>query len=339
MLNFLENYDLQNCSTMHLRARARYFCEPKNIDELIEALKYRKAHGLKLNIIGEGSNVYFRPFFDGLIIKAKLQGRQKIASFADTEEWQIASGENWDQTVAFFVEQGLCGLENLSLIPGTVGAAPVQNIGAYGVEVKNFVVKVECLDINTFELVELSNEQCQFGYRKSIFNGNQKGSYFIISVTFQLPTSFKPVLTYPLLRPLQNKTDLTASEIRDLIVTTRRQKFPDYHELGNNGSFFKNSFVSPEFFKDFLDKNPDYPRQFVDPTLSRIKLLSGWLIEHSTATNITNEHFALSDKSKLVLVHKSGRAIADDLEAYVGQIKNAVFTKYGIQLEVEPEVV
>ncbi len=352
----IEEYkNLAELSTMRLQAQARYFVMVASVAELQGALVWADERGVLARVIGDGSNIFFKPLFDGLIIKNELRGFEKVSEDDQSETWQIGAGENWDKTVAFFVHKDLHGLENLSGIPGSVGAAPVQNIGAYGGELKNTCQSVLCYDTQEKKIAILLNADCGFGYRSSIFNvtdregGNTKGQqavrvtdrglYVILSVALRLSKKFQPTLTYPGLEDLQSDQELNASKVREAVLAIRAKKIPDYNLVANNGSFFKNVFLDQDVFATFMSQHPTYPNKFPPEPDGRTKVTAGWLIEHSGALDIADPHFQLYGYSKLVIVHHSLLGNADDLLAYVQKIKNAVHTKYGVQLTIEPEMI
>lgn len=334
-----EHKNLAEFSTMRLKAEARYFVTVASVDGLQEALAWARDRGVSTRVIGDGSNIFFKPLFGGLIIKNEIKGSEKISEDADSETWQISAGENWDKTVAFFVAKNLYGLENLSGIPGSVGGAPVQNIGAYGGELKNACQSVICYDTREKKIVTLTNADCGFGYRSSIFNSTERERYVVLSVILQLPKIFQPTLTYPGLEDLKSDPNLNASKVRQAVLAVRVKKIPDYNTVANNGSFFKNVFLDQDAFAQFMANHPIYPNKFPAEPDGRIKVTSGWLIEHSGALEIADPHFQLYGHSKLVVVHHSLNGTADDLLNYVEKIKNAVSEKYGVQLSIEPEMI
>ena len=253
----------------------------------------------------------------------------------------VGSGETVDDVIAWSLSQGLYGMENLSLIPGEVGASAVQNIGAYGVEAKAFIVSLHALDLETGEIVEITNEQCEYGYRQSRFKKDWKNRFIITDVTYQLSTTFTPHLDYGNIRKVLEEKgvscniedgQLTAQLLRDTIIDIRNAKLPDYEVEGNAGSFFMNPIVSKEKLDELLAKYPNMPYY---PTENAVKLPAGWLIDQCGWKGKTLGRAGVHDKQALVLVNKGG-ATGEEVVALCHQVQKDVLERFGV--EIHPEV-
>jgi len=247
MIDIHTNIPLKNYTTMKLGGPARFMAEVRTIEELTELCKVARAKQLPIVVIGGGSNIIANDDgFAGLVIRIRLPGFDIINDDINTTSIKVGAGENWDETVRKTVDMNLTGMEALSSIPGTVGASPVQNIGAYGQEVSETITSLEALDLTTNTIVTLTNEQCHFSYRNSIFRDSEKGRYIITSVTFTLskntpqPPFYEAVQTY---FDTHSISLFTPQAVRDAVVAIRSEKLPDPVVLPNCGSFFKNAIV------------------------------------------------------------------------------------------------
>ena len=305
--------------------------EVTKLAELIEAVMYARKEGLRVHIIGEGTNSFFGENlkeFLFVVMKSKGVGLEDIG---DTVLVTAQGGELFDDVVQFTVSQNLWGLENLSYIPGTVGAAPVQNIGAYGVELKDVLVSVSALDMKTLNVVEVSCEACHFGYRDSLFKRNG-GRYCIVAVTLRLSKTSQPALTYKPLDTLLEKEDLTPRDVRELVVITRKSKLPDYHEYPNTGSFFKNPVVTEEQGKALSEQYPTIP---LIEVVEGYKIPAAWLIEHiAEAKGERMGNVGTWPQQPLVIVNY-GQATTSDLLTFSGSIIDRIKEKTGIEMERE----
>ena len=308
----------------------------------------------KLLIIGRGSNLLPTGDYDGLVVRSKIMGRTLVDGLSPSGSLPtgegggrgrccvcIGSGETVDDVIAWCLSQGLYGMENLSIIPGEVGASAVQNIGAYGVEAKDFIVSLHALDLDTGEIVEITNEQCEYGYRQSRFKKDWKNRFIITDVTYQLSTTFSPHLDYGNIRKVLeekgiscniNDGQLTAQLLRDTIIDIRNAKLPDYNVEGNAGSFFMNPIVSKGKLEELLAKYPNMPYY---PTEDAVKLPAGWLIDQCGWKGKTLGRAGVHDKQALVLVNKGG-ATGEEVVALCRQIQKDVLDRLGV--EIHPEV-
>ena len=290
-------------------------------------------------ILGGGSNVVFTHDLPGLVLKVEVPGRRLVEVRDDVWIVEFGAGENWHEVVAWSLQQGWPGLENLALIPGTVGAAPVQNIGAYGVELADRFESLEAVDLMTGRTVTLDGAACRFGYRDSVFKQHLAGRSVITRVRLRLPRPWQPVLGYLDLQRRMAETGVTdpdAHTIFDWVCGIRRAKLPDPAVIGNAGSFFKNPVVSAEQCRDIIDRDPEvvhYPM----PDGS-FKLAAGWLIDACGWKGKTVGGAGVYEKQALVLVNRGG-ATGGEVVTLARAIQESVYGRFGIRLEPEPVVV
>ena len=334
MIRFSENYSLKQHNTFGIDARAKYFFEFTDIEDLSLFLISNESIGEeKILVIGEGSNILLLNDFDGLVIHPNLPGIQIVKEDRQNIWIEVGAGEVWDEFVQFTVDYGLGGIENLSLIPGSVGAAPVQNIGAYGQEVGSVVEKVKGFDLNLKRQVEYLAEQCEFGYRSSIFKYALKNSFVITSVVFKLEKFPEFVLGYgDVEKRAREKGEITLGNIRKSIIEIRQSKLPDTKEIGNAGSFFKNPEVDTdlaESLKNRFENMPVYPG-----SNGKVKLAAGWLIEKAGWKGVRDGEVGVHEKQALVIVNY-GNATGKQIFDFSSKIKQSVFEKFGVDLERE----
>jgi UDP-N-acetylmuramate dehydrogenase len=336
MIRFSENYSLKQHNTFGIEARAKYFFEFTDVEDLSVFLNSNESiKDEKIIVIGEGSNILFLNDFNGLVIHPHIPGIQLVKEDRQNIWIEVGAGEVWDEFVQYAVDYQLGGIENLSLIPGSVGAAPVQNIGAYGQEVGNVVERVKGFDLNTKIPVVYSAEQCEFAYRSSIFKSTLKESFIITSVVFKLEKFPEFVLNYGQVEEkARTKTngEINLHTIRDAVIEIRQSKLPDVKELGNAGSFFKNPEVDSEIAEKLISEYENIP---VFPAKNgKIKLAAGWLIEKAGWKGVREGDVGVHEKQALVLVNygnSTGRQIFDFSE----KIKQSVLEKFGVELERE----
>ncbi|REL34098.1 UDP-N-acetylmuramate dehydrogenase [Thalassotalea euphylliae] len=284
-------------------------------------------------ILGEGSNTLFVESNTPTLLKPKLKGIE-VTEQQDKFVLNIGAGENWHELVEYTVTQGMPGLENLALIPGSVGAAPVQNIGAYGVELADFCHSVTWFDFATKQLQTLSAAECLFGYRESVFKHALKGKGIIASVTLALPKNWQPVLSYAGLNTLPENVD--AKTIMAKVIDIRNSKLPNPIELPNNGSFFKNPIVDTKHFEQLQQDYPDMP--FYTQTNNQVKLAAGWLIEKVGLKGYRAGDAGVHEKQALVLVN-FGQASGEDIVQLAQLVIAKVFAKFAVQLEPEVRLI
>ena len=303
----------------------------KNEEELIEALMYAKTEGLRVHILGEGTNTFFANNLPNLLVlKIELKGI-KTHEEKDFVFVTAQAGEIWDDVVKLTVNSNWWGIENLSYIPGTVGASPVQNIGAYGVELKDIFESLRAYDMQENKFVELKNKDCNFGYRDSLFK-KEKNRYIICSVTLKLSKNKNERLEYKPLDILKNKIDLNIRDVRDLVIKTRKEKLPDYKDYPNAGSFFKNVLVTKEKFIELQKLYTDISHW---ESGDLIKISTAWLIENvASMKGIKGDNIGTWEKQPLILINY-GTDNAQKLLDFEEEIKKRVFEKTGIGLERE----
>lgn len=322
---------VQHLHTFQLRANAKLISHISNVADLAQ-LK-GKENGKDFIILGEGSNTIFVADFLGEVVKLDLLG--KYIEEGETDYLvHCAASENWHQFVVWLLEKGVFGLENLALIPGTVGASPIQNIGAYGVEVKQFIDQVHYFDLTSGTESVLTNNECQFGYRDSIFKHALQASAVITKVIFRIPKQWQPVCTYGELAQLKNPT---ADDIFNKVVEVRQAKLPDPSQLGNAGSFFKNPIVSKAIADTIASNNPNAPMYPAGD--GKLKLAAGWLIDQCGLKGVEELGVAVHDKQALVLVNKSGEADGTGLLAMIDKVRSKVFEKFAVTLETEVRLI
>lgn len=330
--------DLTPYNTFGLKARARAFAvleQAEDVREIVRLPEYRRDGVLWL---GGGSNILLMEDYPGLVVHMANKGVRETARSDGIVYVEAQAGEIWHDFVLHTLDSGLSGLENLSLIPGTVGASPVQNIGAYGVEVKDVIHSVRCFDLDTQTFVELSNAECRFSYRESLFKQAGKGRYVIVSVVFALKEHFTPNLKYGDLAAAAAAVcqgrEATAKDVSDAVCAIRNSKLPDPKVLGNVGSFFKNPVVGAEkaaSLATLYPAMPQYPQ--ADGT---VKLAAGWLIDQCRLKGFQSGGAAVHDKQALVLVNRNNAA-AEDVYRLAQHVCRAVEEKFQVQLQSEPD--
>jgi UDP-N-acetylmuramate dehydrogenase len=347
----IADYPLRAHNTFGFDVRAQLACRIEREDQLLAAVRDPRAAGLPRLVLGGGSNIVLTRDFAGLVLLIALRGRRIVREDADAWFVEAAAGENWHEFVAWTLERGLPGLENLALIPGTVGAAPIQNIGAYGLEMSERFASLRAVDLASGETVEMDASACRFGYRDSFFKREGRDRFVITSVTFRLPKAWTPRAGYAdVARELAARRNgggvgggsaaaaalaavPDAQQIFDAVVSVRRAKLPDPLALGNAGSFFKNPVVEAVQFNALLEREPglvSYPQPD-----GRVKLAAGWLIDRCGWKGRALGAAAVHDRQALVLVNRGGATGADVL-ALATAIQQDVAARFGVDLEPEP---
>ena|SRR3989344_834752 len=330
------NVPLKDMTTFKVGGKARYFCRVNNLSEIREAVAFGRENKWPITFLGGGSNILVSDEgFPGLVIKIDILG----VTFEDRPRGKVlvtaGAGENWDYLVDLAVRKNLWGLENLSGIPGTVGGAPVQNIGAYGVEVKDKISFVEVYDVASGAVKKLLPRACRFSYRDSIFKTAAGKKYIITKVGFTLDRKGKPKLVYrDLATRLGGKKKPPAiSEVRDAVLQIRAKKFPDLVSVGTAGSFFKNPIISKSEYQKLAKKFPDLPFFAVDRT--RVKLPLGWIIDRvCKLRGASRGRVSMFENQALVMVNRGG-AKASEAAALAKEVERIVKDKTGLQIEWE----
>jgi UDP-N-acetylmuramate dehydrogenase len=330
------DFSLKSCNTFGIDARARRYVRIGSVADLAAALAAPELAGLPRLVLGGGSNIVLTGDFDGVVLHMAMAGREVLGEQDGQVLVRAAAGENWHGFVQWTLAQGLGGLENMSLIPGTVGAAPIQNIGAYGVELKDVFHSVTVYDLASGALRTLAADTCRFGYRDSVFKHADGAGLVVVDVTFALPAAWQPNLRYAELAQAVAQQGLaapSATEIGDTVVAIRRRKLPDPAVIGNAGSFFKNPVVSGERCARLLEQFPALVHH-AQPDGSE-KLAAGWLIDQCGWKGRSLGAAGVYPKQALVLVNNGGATGAEVL-ALANAIEADVAARYGVQLEPEP---
>ena len=329
-MNYEQNFSLLGLNSLKINEKAAYYCELNNQEEIEGILEFAKQKNLLTFFLGEGTNIVPTKPFDGVIIKNLLKGKKII----DENTTEVASGENWNDFVSWSLSNNKFGLENLGLIPGTVGAAPVQNIGAYGSEVSNFIKEIKIFNTFSGKIETLTAKDCNFDYRTSIFKHRKE--LFILSVTFRTMSVPKTNITYQsLLKSVDqknlNKESLSPLDVYDLVCEIRNSVLPDYISYPNVGSFFKNTYI----MKDKLDEYTLNPKTPLFTKDNYIKIPSAYLIESCGWKGKRRGGVGISDKHSLVLVNYD-QVSGDELLSFANHLIDDVHRKTNITLEIEP---
>ena len=336
----LDNCSLRGHNTFGIDAQAAHFVEYDSVDELQMFVGRRAANGdtTPLLHIGRGSNLLFLGDYAGTILHSTMRDITVTANEGDYVYVRVSAGIIWDDWVQYAVDSHWHGLENLSAIPGEVGAAAVQNIGAYGSEAKDFILFVDTVDLETGAIRHFTNEECRYGYRDSIFKNELRGRYAVTHVHFRLTHDFRPRLEYGGIRRALAEHDidevnLTAEQLRQTIIDIRHAKLPDPATLGNAGSFFKNPIVERNIYEHIRQSYPDAPHYEVDA--DRVKIPAGWMIEQCGWKGKVTGHVGVYEKQALVIVNMGG-ATGMEVSDLCKSIQADVESHFGIH--IEPEV-
>lgn len=333
-LDIQRQVSLQDLNSLALPACAEYFCAVTSAAEIQQAIAFAKANNLQITPLGGGSNVVIAGNIKGLIVHLDLKGIRTAPVNDGQVEVTFAAGENWHQMVEFCLHRGWYGLENLSLIPGNMGAAPIQNIGAYGVELCDLFVSLQAIDIRSGEVVTLDREQCAFGYRDSIFKQAYKDRYLITHVCLRLSLQPDTNIQYPALaQALDNQTP-TPELVSETVCRIRQQKLPDPAQLPNAGSFFKNPSVAASALGR-LRSGGDTAPHYLQPD-GRYKIAAAWLIDQCGFRGQRRGAVGVHEHQALVLVNYGGTGA--ELLALAAEIQAAVAAKFGIDLDIEPRL-
>jgi len=330
-----DNYSLKEHNTFGIDAKCKRFLEYEIDEEAIEVAEILRKEKLPYIIIGGGSNLLLTKDFDGIVVRSGIKGHYFEEDYF-CERMTCGSGEVWDDMVAKSIEAGYYGMENLSLIPGDVGASAVQNIGAYGIEAKDLILCVRMIEIATGKPWMIGNEECEYGYRQSRFKKDWKNRFLITRVTYGLSKTFRPHLDYGNIRAeLQNKgiSVPTAQQLRETIIEIRNAKLPNPKVEGNAGSFFMNPIVSRQVYEKLAAQYPKMPHYTVDSLHEKIP--AGWMIEQCGWKGKSLGRAGVHDKQALVLVNRGG-ATGAEIVALCKAIRQDVKTKFDI--EIQPEV-
>jgi UDP-N-acetylmuramate dehydrogenase len=333
-----EQFPLRELNSFGVEVRARWFCRVCSADDLAALNADPRLAGLPRLVLGGGSNLLLTRDFDGLVIKVDVSGLRELGEAGDAWHLEVGAGESWHATVERLLAMGRPGLENLALIPGSCGAAPVQNIGAYGLELAQRFDSLAAWDFASQRLVHMTAADCAFGYRDSLFKHALAGRRLILSMTLALPKRWRPVAGYAdVARELKERrvAQTSARAIFDAVVAIRRRKLPDPAVIGNAGSFFKNPIVSDEEHQALIERYPSlvgYPQ-----TGGNVKLAAGWLIEAVGLKGATRGRVGVYENQALVLVNRGGATGAEIL-AMAREVQEKVAEAFGVWLEPEPVI-
>jgi len=341
--NIEEHASLKAYNTFGVEAKARFLVHAGSDADVLGGVALARERNLPLLILGGGSNLLLTRDFPGVVLRIETRGRHELSSDAATGEACIeaAAGESWHDFVLHTLDQGYWGLENLSLIPGTVGAAPIQNIGAYGVELASAFDHLRALDVVSGDVVKLDQAACRFGYRDSVFKREGRGKYIILRVAFRLHAAgsagAKPVTHYADVRDYLEREGIRQPSARDVsqaVIAIRQAKLPDPMVLGNAGSFFKNPLVTREQFDALKGSYPDLVG-YAQPE-GGVKLAAGWLIDAAGWKGRAAGGAQVYEKQALVLVNRGG-ATSSDVMRLAESIRADIHARFGVELEIEPE--
>jgi UDP-N-acetylmuramate dehydrogenase len=335
-----EHADLTGLNTLAIAASADFLVPITAVDQITEAVELARRHQLPLIPWGSGSNVVIGvAALHAVIAKIELTGRAITVTPTHTDV-HVGAGENWDALVAWSTDQGLQGIESLSLVPGTVGAAPVQNVGAYGQEVSETITAIEAYDLKTNQLVQLSNADCQFGYRDSIFKHAGKGRYIITTVSFRLkPAKQVAMPTYATLAAELTRRQITrptVADIRESVIAVRQARLPDPAAVPTAGSFFHNPIISAAAASRLQEQHPKMPH-WPAPD-NQVKLAAAWLVEQCGLKGVMRDGVGLYDKQAICLINPGHRPAAEVL-AFRDYVIDVVQDRFGVRLQMEPELI
>lgn len=337
-MEIINQFSLKNYNTFGIEAKASQFVAVHTVEELKAVLEQNKS--AKKFILGGGSNMLLTKDIDALVIHIALKGKKIIKQDDDYVWVESQAGENWHEFVVWTITQNFGGLENMSLIPGNVGTTPVQNIGAYGTEVKDTFEYCKAMQIDNQQLKTFTNKECHFGYRDSIFKNTIKDQYIITSVVFKLTKrNHKITISYGDISSelAKNNVDKPGlKDVSDAVIAIRRSKLPDPKELGNSGSFFKNPILSKKKFAPILHKFPDM--KFYEVSEEEVKVPAGWLIEQAGFKGKRFGDAGIHKNQALVLVNYGG-ATGQDILDVAKNIQQTIYTTFGIHIEAEVNVI
>ncbi|MBB4806316.1 UDP-N-acetylmuramate dehydrogenase [Chryseobacterium defluvii] len=335
-----ENFSLKPYNTFGVEAKAKYFTEVNSVEELKEAINFSNTQTLQLLFLGGGSNILLTKDFDGFAIKLNLLGITEKTLDENHILVTSEAGENWHDFVIYCLNKNYGGLENLSLIPGNVGTSPMQNIGAYGTEIKDVFVNCEVLNIETLETETFNLEQCRFGYRDSVFKQEGKGKYIILNVTFRFTTKNHIIKTeYGAIRSELEKSGIenpTIQDVSEAVISIRQSKLPDPKLIGNAGSFFKNPTIPSAQFEE-LKQNFENIQGY--PNGDGVKVPAGWLIEQCGWKGKQIGNVASHQLQSLVIINATGNATGKEIFDFSTEIISSVKEKFGIELEREVNII
>ncbi|MFY7964052.1 MAG: UDP-N-acetylmuramate dehydrogenase [Chitinophagaceae bacterium] len=338
-MNLKQNIPLKPYNTFGINVLAKYFATFSNTNELAELVNYGTNNKMVSLIMGGGSNILFTQNFDGIVLKNDISGIELINEDENNYYVKAAAGVIWHQFILHCIKNNYAGAENLSLIPGTVGAAPLQNIGAYGVELKDIFFELEAMNIADYKIEKFGLNDCAFGYRESVFKRKLKGHYIITSVTFKLNKQPSFNTRYGAIEQELEKMgckELSIKNISDAVINIRSSKLPNPKEIGNAGSFFKNPVVDETLYQQLIAKYPTMP--VYPANNNQYKLAAGWLIEQCGWKGFRKNDAGCHAKQALVLVNY-GNATGSEIYSLSSEIIESVYNKFKVHLEREVNII
>jgi len=333
LMRIKQNYSLLKHNTFGLDVKTKYFVEYESEEDLQKLLRDEFFFSQRFWHIGQGSNLLFLADFDGIIVHSAIQGIEKVEEDEHSVWLKVGAGNDWDSLVAYCVKSGWGGLENLSLIPGEVGASAVQNIGAYGAEVSERIEEVHAYSLETGEKRIFSNAECDYSYRYSFFkNPENKGKYYVVHVVFRLSKQPEFRLDYGNIREQLAGKPVTLQTVRDAVIAIRESKLPDPKKTGNAGSFFVNPYISMAHFQQLKKQYPDIPHYPVNE--SAVKIPAAWLIERCGLKGKTAGGAAVHEKQPLVIINQN-KATGQEIALLAEEMEKAVKEKFNVDLQPE----
>lgn len=331
-----KNISLKRHNTFGIDVSTNYYAKANTVEKVLYAINFASYNKVLIYILGGGSNILLTRDFDGVIINPEIQGITLMEDMPEDVILRAGAGVNWDNFVEYCVERGLGGVENLSNIPGNVGAAPIQNIGAYGVEAKDTIVKVEGIQIDSRKVVELNNSECRFDYRDSVFKQELKGKFVVTYVWFKLSKNAVLQTNYGNLDDeLSRLGERTLRTVRQAVINIRTAKLPDPNIIGNAGSFFKNPIVEISQFNTIKLKYPNVPSYSVSESF--VKIPAGWLIEQCGWKGKQVGNCGIHSNQALVIVNY-GNATGEEILNLAQSIQKSVEQTFSVKLEMEVNV-
>ena len=337
-LSFHKNYPLEQLNTFRISAKAKLFYEFEDEKSLIKTLKSDVLKKEKLLILGGGSNILITKDFDGIVLKNSIKGIEIINENKNKVKIEVGSGVNWHDFVMWSVNRNFSGIENLALIPGLVGASPIQNIGAYGVEVKESIIDVHYIDIDSKTKKIISNNECDFSYRNSIFKCKLKDKVIITKVIFQLSKKDLNQISYGAIKSELEllKEEPSCKTICKAVINIRTKKLPNPNNLGNSGSFFKNPIISNDLFNNLKIEYPEIIGY--KHSISHTKVAAGWLIDKAGWKGYKEKNVGVYKKQALVLVNHGG-ANGQEILDLANKISESIFNKFKINIHPEVNII
>ena len=336
-MNIQKNISLKPYNTFGIDVNAKQFVEITDSKQLLEL--YSKDLLNDIFVVGFGSNMLLTSDIDMLVVKISSKGKEIVSEENNKVIVKASAGEDWPEFVLWSIDKGLYGLENLSKIPGNVGTSPIQNIGAYGTEIKDTFYKLDAFEIATGETKTFYNSDCNFGYRESIFKKEEKGNYIITDVYFELEKQGVLNISYGAIKVMLEKKGIanpTPKNVSDCVIEIRTSKLPDPKEVGNSGSFFKNPVISSEAFRLIKQKYPDAPSYTLENGYEKVP--AGWLIEKLGWKGYRKGDAGVHKNQALVLVNY-GNASGKDILDLANEIRSDIFDKFGVDLEIEVNII